>query len=1535
MSTKMKTHLKQTKTSATPTQITQPQLGKDKRDDDTDNISLQEEDIKVSSIFGKKIQKRKRDEDDSDDSVSEDDFGSLVSSKTKRLKQTPNIKMATSVKQLRLENGIVTYKCLKEFYDQLITHDGFDINRQSHIPKRAWLQIRLACGALTPDAEQELKIMDNEDFFALVFSVYVENPKLRVSSIQASLQKIRIKWDLLNEDPIYSLSNQLLDIFESQKIDYTTLDAASSEQYIEILQKNIFKNNNMAEQIGADLLTLQNQKKMSMFEWIGTLTKATKKAVETCLTAQMFGMVKSKSEEEEEQGGKPKFIKQSVEKGAKFKKYSPSTQRVSFVSKPFSPSANNNATTHSKECKICGRVHHGECRLKNHPNANTTSNAWSDSLYGKEFKKVNILTLPYKQYLKDGRLTEWLDAPKFSPKKLGKVSNCFAITDDNNNVPMWSISERTCLLDSGSTHNVIKRSIIKSNCNCTQTYAKFRICSAFGSCKNIENIVTCSTIKFILNDTCFEIKNFNALVVDDIPFDVIVGLNTIIKYDLTKVFREYWSSELSQNMIAILDERVTTPSATLSYISDDQPIDHDPLIDQNSWLYALISKEEIFEEEFDDDEIEQYYHAPPWEHEEEDNNIELDINKNLANEQVKQLKDLLNKYKDRFKITVNEHPATVEPFTLNVDKKKWEIPKNRLPPRPQSKVKEVAIREFIDEGLKLDIIEPSSASYWSQIHLVTKPNGKYRTCFDYRELNEATETSLGWTIPKILDLLIRIGDKKPKYFAVFDMTSGFHQVPIAREARDNTTFIVFCGTYRWKRLPMGLKAAPHFFQKQMASTVLHGLLYSILEIYMDDLIVYASSFEDLLNRIEIVLQRLAKYNITINPNKCKIGMTEIQYLGFKIDSEGIMTLPEKTNKLLEFPLPQTNKMLHQFLGLASHFRTHNRNHSSLVAPLHKLLKQKTINWTPELIEVFKNVKQSIEDLPKLHFIDDSPIYLHTDASAYGIGGYVFQLRNGVEYPIAFCSKSLNEQQRRWCTQEQECYAIFISLQKFEHILRDTKFILRTDHKCLTYLNASIREKVRRWKLFIQSYDFKIEFIEGRKNNVADAFSRLCAMTVTEVTRIPKQYYKIISQVHNSVQGHHGKDRTYDKILESNQPWPKMREHIDTFIKQCPICQKCTDIKANINSYPYTVSTHGIMMRLDIDTIGPLPPDSKGNEYILTVIDSFSRYVELYALPNTTAMATVPPLIEHIGRYGLPQAIQSDNGTQFANEIIEELCKTMHIDKKYINAYSKQENGIVERCNKEVMRHLVAMTNEKYIRADWSMYLPLIQRIINAQKHSATGIAPANLLYGDALKLDRWIFEIHDSPNKSTIEYFSKLRDAQKLLIETATKNQKEKDEYKLEQAPVERTIFELGSYVLSEYESQRPTKLHTKLQGPYRVISINNDNKNIYTVQDLVTNKFLDFHVKRLRQFNFDPSETDPRLVANMDQQVFDVEKVYSHYYKDKSKSRNKLIFRIKYKDYDETYESPYADLRHNAALHDYLRKHKMSSLIPPQFKDK
>eukprot|EP01041_Mallomonas_annulata_P011448 gene11448-23941_t len=144
------------------------------------------------------------------------------------------------------------------------------------------------------------------------------------------------------------------------------------------------------------------------------------------------------------------------------------------------------------------------------------------------------------------------------------------------------------------------------------------------------------------------------------------------------------------------------------------------------------------------------------------------------------------------------------------------------------------------------------------------------------------------------------------------------------------------------------------------------------------------------------------------------------------------------------------------------------------------------------------------------------------------------------------------------------------------------------------------------------------------------------------------------------------------------------------------------------------------------------------EHIKRFIQKHCPFVEVYAVPDVSALWAARSLLQWIGRYGSPSQILSDNDTQFVNNLIEELLYIVGTEQCLTLAYSKEENAVTERANKEV-RHLRNILFNQNVITNWSMYLPLVQRIFNAERKKSIGVSPpAELLFGKSIMLDRGV-----------------------------------------------------------------------------------------------------------------------------------------------------------------------------------------------------
>ena len=179
-------------------------------------------------------------------------------------------------------------------------------------------------------------------------------------------------------------------------------------------------------------------------------------------------------------------------------------------------------------------------------------------------------------------------------------------------------------------------------------------------------------------------------------------------------------------------------------------------------------------------------------------------------------------------------------------------------------------------------MEPSKAHY-SQVLLVSKPDGSSRMCINYIALNACTP-DVSFPILNIRQLFDRMGTKKPTIFGVMDLIQGHHQAPLTFATRAFTAFITFCGVYQFTRLPFGLKQAPSYFQEMMATIVLTGLIDHICEMHIDDCIVYGNTHGEFVSRLRAIFERFRFHNLFSKASKCKLGYTELDFVG-KVISE--------------------------------------------------------------------------------------------------------------------------------------------------------------------------------------------------------------------------------------------------------------------------------------------------------------------------------------------------------------------------------------------------------------------------------------------------------------------------------------------------------------------------------------------------------------------------------------------------------------------------------------------------------------------------
>jgi len=448
--------------------------------------------------------------------------------------------------------------------------------------------------------------------------------------------------------------------------------------------------------------------------------------------------------------------------------------------------------------------------------------------------------------------------------------------------------------------------------------------------------------------------------------------------------------------------------------------------------------------------------------------------------------DLLNKFSDTFSKSDTDlgHTHLVE---HRIDTEN--AAPIRQPPRRVPLAFAEEEKKLIDQMKEQGIIRKSSSPWSSPLVLVVKKNGKVRPCVDYRRINAVTVKD-AFPLPRIQDCLDTVAGAT--LFSTFDLTSSYHQIPVRSQDIPKTAFVTKYGLFEFCTMPFGLCGGPPTCQRLM-ELVLNGLQWQICLIYLDDIICFSNNFEDHMERLDTVLQRISEAGLKLKPEKCELLKSEVTFLGHLVSDKGIQPDPNNTAKIQSWPVPKTVTEVRQIIGLGSYYRRFIRHFSAIVKPLTELTKKNNeFTWTQECQIAFERLKTAfistdIMALPK----DEGEFYLDTDACDVSIGAVLSQIQDGQMKVIAYGSRTLNKAERNYCTTDKELLAVRYFIEYYRQYLLGRTFCVRTDHQALVWL-FSLKEpkgRIARWLEILSAFDFCIEYRPGNKHGNADTMSR--------------------------------------------------------------------------------------------------------------------------------------------------------------------------------------------------------------------------------------------------------------------------------------------------------------------------------------------------------------------------------------------------------------------------------------------------------------
>ena len=346
-----------------------------------------------------------------------------------------------------------------------------------------------------------------------------------------------------------------------------------------------------------------------------------------------------------------------------------------------------------------------------------------------------------------------------------------------------------------------------------------------------------------------------------------------------------------------------------------------------------------------------------------------------------------------------------------------------------------------------------------------------------------------YPLPDTEDVFATLGSK-------IDLSNTYQQMELMAESQHYLTVSTHKGLYAYQRLTYGIASAPAIFQSTM-DQILQGM--DKVRCRIDDILIRTEPHEHL-QVLDEVLTRLEKHGILAKRSKCEFRVPSVEFLGYRVDGEGRHPTDEKIAATKGAPSLKNVAEFRSYLGLLDYYGNFIPNLSTLLQPLHELLRKGVKwAWTEECERAFVRSKSElVADKVLVPYDEKRKLILACDASPYGVGAMISHVMDdGEERPITFASRTLTKNERNYSQIEKEALGIVFGVQKFDKYMHGRTFHLLTDHKPLltilgpkTAVPTLAAARIQHWAVILQAYNYQVEYRSSAEHANADALSRL-------------------------------------------------------------------------------------------------------------------------------------------------------------------------------------------------------------------------------------------------------------------------------------------------------------------------------------------------------------------------------------------------------------------------------------------------------------
>ena len=459
----------------------------------------------------------------------------------------------------------------------------------------------------------------------------------------------------------------------------------------------------------------------------------------------------------------------------------------------------------------------------------------------------------------------------------------------------------------------------------------------------------------------------------------------------------------------------------------------------------------------------------------------LEVNEVQTDEKPKLKEDFLDQYKELFKDELE---------TFRGPKVRIYIDQNAEPQffkaRSVPFAYKTLVKKELDRLIQDGILTPVPFSDWAApVVPVMKQNGSIRLCGNYSLTVNKYAKKEAYPIPNIEELYNRL--RGGVLYTKLDLNHGYAQLVLDEDSRKYTTINTTKGIFEYTRLPYGISAAPGIFQRTM-DNLLQGI--PMCCVYLDDILVSGKTVSEHNANLKLVLDRLQSHGLRLREKKCTFMEQSVEYLGHKLDSEGVHPTGKKFAGVQNAVPPKNVIELRSYLGILNYYRQFLKNLSTELAPLYELLHD-NVKWTWEKAQqkAFEKSKELLKSATLLiHYNPELPLLLQCDASPVGVACVMSHIMSDKsDRPIMYASHSLNKAERNYSQLEREALSIVYGVKYFHKYIAGREFNIVTDHKPLLGLfnpNNKISHtssmRFQKWCLMLGGYNYNIIHKSGTK-----------------------------------------------------------------------------------------------------------------------------------------------------------------------------------------------------------------------------------------------------------------------------------------------------------------------------------------------------------------------------------------------------------------------------------------------------------------------